>query len=599
MQRARTYIYTTALPPAVAAATRAALAGHAAASPGVARRVLAHATRVPRRGRATWACGSRRPQTPIQPMLLGSEAAALAAGAGAARRGALRAGDPAADRAGRQLQAARHLLGGAHRLRSRPQLVDALSRALAVAACSSEPARRDFAAWGRTSCCCTAGPCTAACGARGSTRLAEHARLHLVDLPGHGHSAVARRHRGLSADLARRVARRVPRGATAARLVAGRHGGARAGAPACRGTSRALVLVATTPKFVAGDGLGARHAGRGARWVRARARARLSRDGAEFPRPADSRRRAIDRRRCGCCAAGTSRRMARPTRGRWRPASTSCARADLRDDAPGHRALPALVIAGDHDRLTPAGAGRALAAALPRRGFARFRTQRPRAVPVAPGGPEVLLPGRSPGAFLRRRHELSTGAARQYGHEPRQPTRATARIMPDRAAGGAPTAFGRAAASTMRPPVLQAAGARRIARAAATSSACEPAAVLDLGTGTGHADAGTQAPLSRKPRSWRWTSPSPCCGEAGRRQTLLRRFRRVCADAACLPFQDRPLRHRLQQPDAAVVQRPGPCLRRMPPGAAAGRPADLRELGPDTLVELRRAWAAADPGTPT
>jgi pimeloyl-[acyl-carrier protein] methyl ester esterase len=43
--------------------------------------------------------------------------------------------------------------------------------------------------------------------------------------------------------------------------------------------------------------------------------------------------------------------------------------ADLRDQLP-HVMLPALVIAGDHDRLTPPGAGRELAVQLP---MARFR----------------------------------------------------------------------------------------------------------------------------------------------------------------------------------------------------------------------------------
>jgi pimeloyl-[acyl-carrier protein] methyl ester esterase len=43
--------------------------------------------------------------------------------------------------------------------------------------------------------------------------------------------------------------------------------------------------------------------------------------------------------------------------------------ADLRDELP-RVALPALVIAGEHDRLTPPGAGREFAARLP---TARFR----------------------------------------------------------------------------------------------------------------------------------------------------------------------------------------------------------------------------------
>ena len=47
--------------------------------------------------------------------------------------------------------------------------------------------------------------------------------------------------------------------------------------------------------------------------------------------------------------------------------------ADLRDALP-EIALPALVIAGEHDRLTPPGAGRALAAALPHARLARSRS---------------------------------------------------------------------------------------------------------------------------------------------------------------------------------------------------------------------------------
>ena len=45
LQRARTYIYTTALPPAVAAATRAVAAACCRTSPGGATRVLEHVAR--------------------------------------------------------------------------------------------------------------------------------------------------------------------------------------------------------------------------------------------------------------------------------------------------------------------------------------------------------------------------------------------------------------------------------------------------------------------------------------------------------------------------------------------------------------------------
>ena len=77
LQRARTYIYTTALPPAVAAATRASLR--------VMRderwrrnRVLEHATRF-RAGLADLGLPSLPSRTPIQPVLIGAEAAAVVA----------------------------------------------------------------------------------------------------------------------------------------------------------------------------------------------------------------------------------------------------------------------------------------------------------------------------------------------------------------------------------------------------------------------------------------------------------------------------------------------------------------------------------------
>ncbi|HET7202846.1 MAG TPA: 8-amino-7-oxononanoate synthase [Steroidobacteraceae bacterium] len=77
VQRARTYVYTTALPPAVAAATRASLrVMHD--EPWRRDRVLAHA----RRFRESAAqCGLRLlpSRTPIQPWVLGDESTALAA----------------------------------------------------------------------------------------------------------------------------------------------------------------------------------------------------------------------------------------------------------------------------------------------------------------------------------------------------------------------------------------------------------------------------------------------------------------------------------------------------------------------------------------
>jgi 8-amino-7-oxononanoate synthase len=77
IQHARTYIYTTALPPALAAAARAALAVQADES-WRRERVLRHAARF-REGATALGFGLLPSRTPIQPILAGTETAALAA----------------------------------------------------------------------------------------------------------------------------------------------------------------------------------------------------------------------------------------------------------------------------------------------------------------------------------------------------------------------------------------------------------------------------------------------------------------------------------------------------------------------------------------
>jgi 8-amino-7-oxononanoate synthase len=76
VQRARTYIYTTALPPAVAAATRASLRVMRE-EPWRRVRVLEHAERF-RAGAASLGLALMPSPTPIQPLVLGDESAALA-----------------------------------------------------------------------------------------------------------------------------------------------------------------------------------------------------------------------------------------------------------------------------------------------------------------------------------------------------------------------------------------------------------------------------------------------------------------------------------------------------------------------------------------
>ncbi len=87
IQRARTYIYTTALPPAVAAATRRALE-IAEAEPWRRTRVLAHAARF-RRLAADAGIGLMNSDTPIQPVVLGEPQRAVAASAALLERGYL------------------------------------------------------------------------------------------------------------------------------------------------------------------------------------------------------------------------------------------------------------------------------------------------------------------------------------------------------------------------------------------------------------------------------------------------------------------------------------------------------------------------------
>jgi malonyl-CoA O-methyltransferase len=84
--------------------------------------------------------------------------------------------------------------------------------------------------------------------------------------------------------------------------------------------------------------------------------------------------------------------------------------------------------------------------------------------------------------------------------------------------------------------------------------------------------------------------------QARRRQTLWRRFDRVAADAAALPLRDASAdmvfsNLALQwcnDPDRVLRD----CRRVLRPGGVL----HLATLGPDTLVELRRAWQDADPG---
>ena len=113
VQRARTYIYTTALPVAVAAATRAALAVSIAESWRRAR--VAALTRRFRLLAAEAGLPLADSTTPIQPIPIGDADAAVRRERRLARARLLRRRDPAADRAGRRLATARRALRRASR----------------------------------------------------------------------------------------------------------------------------------------------------------------------------------------------------------------------------------------------------------------------------------------------------------------------------------------------------------------------------------------------------------------------------------------------------------------------------------------------------
>lgn len=121
----------------------------------------------------------------------------------------------------------------------------------------------------------------------------------------------------------------------------------------------------------------------------------------------------------------------------------------------------------------------------------------------------------------------------------------------------------------------------------------EPRVVLDLGCGTG---LGTRALKDRYRRAHVIGADlAPAMlAQAGRQSRLFRRFSRVCANAARLPFADGSVdvvftSLMLQwclPPDAVFAE-----VRRVlrPTGFFA-----FSTFGPDTLRELRAAWAAVD-----
>ncbi|HVW69264.1 MAG TPA: malonyl-ACP O-methyltransferase BioC, partial [Steroidobacteraceae bacterium] len=121
----------------------------------------------------------------------------------------------------------------------------------------------------------------------------------------------------------------------------------------------------------------------------------------------------------------------------------------------------------------------------------------------------------------------------------------------------------------------------------------EPRTVLDLGAGTGRMTAALKKRYRRSLVVALDIAPG-MLREASRHQHFFRRFERVCGDATRLPFADATvdvvvsslMLQWCEPPDPAFVE-----IRRvLKPGGFVL----FSTLGPDTLRELRSAWAEAD-----
>lgn len=155
-------------------------------------------------------------------------------------------------------------------------------------------------------------------------------------------------------------------------------------------------------------------------------------------------------------------------------------------------------------------------------------------------------------------------------------------------------AFERAAASYDEAAVLQQEIARRMLERL-DYCRIEPRTVLDLGCGTGFA-LDDLARRYRRARLIAMDFAAPMLAHARRRGTWLNRPRPLCADLEALPLADASVDLVFSNATLQWATDPAVAFAELKRVLRPGGLLMLSTFGPDTLRELRAAWAAADAG---
>ncbi|HKE94687.1 MAG TPA: malonyl-ACP O-methyltransferase BioC [Povalibacter sp.] len=124
----------------------------------------------------------------------------------------------------------------------------------------------------------------------------------------------------------------------------------------------------------------------------------------------------------------------------------------------------------------------------------------------------------------------------------------------------------------------------------------DPAVVVDLGAGTGHATRALQGRYSRAQVIALDVSPA-MLHQARRQQRLLRRFQRVAGDAQRLPLRDGSADLVFSNLMLQWCDNPDDVFRETRRVLRTGGLLTFTSLGPDSLRELRAAWTTIDTRT--